>query len=185
MSKIYIFLAEGHEEIEALTVVDLVRRAGLDIETVSITDSRTVTSSHKITITTDKLFSEIDCDDADMLVLPGGMPGTKNLEAYEPLMAKIDQFAAENKNIAAICAAPTVFGHRGLLKGKKACCYPGMEGDLNGAQVTYDSVTVDGNIITSRGMGCAIDFSLAIISKLIDAQTADKIAQMVVYGVTK
>jgi len=183
MSKAYIFLAEGHEEIEALTVVDLARRAGIDISTVSITDSRVVTSSHKVSIMTDYLFSEIDCNDADMLILPGGMPGTRNLEAYAPLMEQIDGFASSGRNIAAICAAPTVFGHRGLLQGKRACCYPGMESELLGAEVTLDTVAVDGNIITSRGMGCAIDFALAIITQLLDEETADRIAKAVVYGV--
>lgn len=181
MSKVFIFLADGHEEIEALTVVDLLRRAGIDITMVSISDSKTVTSSHKVTVIADKTFSEIDCTEADMLVLPGGMPGTKNLEAFAPLMEQIDEFAKTGRNISAICAAPTVFGHRGLLQGRKACCYPGMEGDLTGAEVSYDTVTVDDNIITSRGMGCAIDFSLAIIEKLIDKETADKIAKAVVY----
>lgn len=183
MGKVFIFLADGHEEIEALTVVDLARRAGIDIVTVSIKSERMVTGSHKIPIMADVCFDEIDCSEADMLILPGGMPGTKNLEAYEPLMAQIDAFAAAGKNISAICAAPTVFGHRGLLKGVKACCYPGMEGDLTGADVTFDTVAVDGNIITSRGMGCAIDFALAIIAKLIDSETADRIAKSVVYGV--
>ena len=181
MGKVFIFMADGHEEIEALTVVDLLRRAGIEIETVSITGQKNVTSSHKVTTVADKLFDEIDFSEADMLILPGGMPGTKNLEAYEPLMKEIDAFAAAGKNIAAICAAPTVFGKRGILKGKKACCYPGMENDLLEATVEYNSVSVDGNIITARGMGAAIDFSLAIIEKLLDKATADKLAKAVVY----
>lgn len=181
MGKVFIFLANGHEEIEALTVVDLLRRAGIDIETVSIEASREVTSSHKVRIIADKLFSEIDFDLADMLILPGGMPGTKNLEAFAPLMEKIDDFFAASKNISAICAAPTIFGKRGILKGKKACCYPGMEEDLIDAIVEYNSVSIDGNIITGRGMGAAIDFSLAIIEKLLDAAAAEKIAKAIVY----
>ena len=182
MSKVYIFLAEGHEEIEALTVVDLLRRAGIDIEMISITGNRQVTGSHGITTTADKLFEEIDCDAAQMLVLPGGMPGTRNLEAHEELMKNIDAFAASSdKCIAAICAAPTVFGHRNLLNGKKACCYPGMEDQLLGANVSYDKVSVDGNIITSRGLGTAIEFALAIIEKLDSAQKAEQIGKAVVY----
>lgn len=182
MSKVLVFLAQGFEEIEGLTVVDLGRRAGLDVKTVSITGEKVVTGARGIPVVADVLFENADIDSADMLVLPGGMPGTKNLEAYEPLMAKVDAFAAANKYIAAICAAPTVFGHRGLLNGKNACCYPGMEGDLVGAKANENTVNIDGKIITSRGLGTAIDFSLAIISELIDQATADKIGASVVYG---
>jgi len=182
MSKAYIFLADGHEEIEALTVVDLCRRAGIEIVTVSITGNEMVTSSHKVTYRADILFENADFSDADITILPGGMPGTLNLEKYEPLMKLIDERVSEGQNIAAICAAPTVFGRRGILKGRKACCYPGMENDLLGADVNFDSVNVDGNIITSRGMGTAIDFGLAIIEKITDKETADKIAEAIVYG---
>ena len=119
---------------------------------------------------------------AAMLVIPGGNPGFKNLGAFEPLMKKVDEFVANDKYVAAICAAPTVFGHRGLLKDKNACCYPGMEGDLVGAKANENTVNIDGKIITSRGLGTAIDFSLAIISELIDQATADKIGASVVYG---
>lgn len=181
MSKVYIFLAEGHEEIEALTVVDLLRRSGIDIETVSVTGNLKVTGSHRITTVADRLFEDIDCNDADMLVIPGGMPGTKNIEANEALMKNFDAFAASGRYIAAICAAPTVFGHRNLLTGKKACCYPGMEDGLLGAKVSYDNVCVDGNIITSRGLGTAIDFSLKIIEILTDAQKAQQTGKAVVY----
>lgn len=178
---VYIFLADGHEEIEALTVVDLLRRVGIEIETVSISGKKEVTSSHNITIIADRLFEEINCDEADMLVLPGGMPGTKNLEAFEPLMKAVDDFAAAKRNISAICAAPTILGKRGILEGKNACCFPDMEGDLKGANVLYDKAVVDGNIITARGMGATIDFGLAIIEKLKDKETADMIAKKVVY----
>ena len=181
MSKVLIFLAESHEEIEALTVVDLLRRAKIDIETVSITGNRQVTGSHGITTTADKLFEEVDFTQADMLVLPGGMPGTLNLEAYGPLMDQVKAFNAAAKYIAAICAAPTVFGRAGLLKGKKACCYPDMEGDLLEAQVSYDPVSVDGNIITSRGMGTAIEFGLTIIETFQGSQAADAMAAKIVY----
>ena len=182
MGKVLIFLADGHEEIEALTVVDLLRRAGIEIETVSITGKREVTSSHKVTIIADKLLDEVDFDKADMLVLPGGMPGTLNLEACEPLMKQVRAFNEKGKYIAAICAAPTVFGRAGLLKGKKACCYPDMEGDLKGAKVSYDHVCVDGNVITSRGMGTAIEFGLAIIEKFQGKDAADSMATKVVFG---
>lgn len=179
---VYLFLADGHEEIEALTVVDLLRRAGVEIETVSITGNKKVVGSHGIAHMADKLFDEADFDVAKMLVLPGGMPGTKNLEAYEPLMSKVDEFAQSGKYIAAICAAPTIFGHRGLLKGKEACCYPNMDNQLEGAKVKFNPVCHDGNIITSRGLGTAIEFALEIISTLSDAATAQKIASSVVFS---
>ena len=178
---VYLFLAEGHEEIEALTVVDLLRRAGLEIETVSITGLSQVPGSHKIVTMADRHISDIDFNKADMLVLPGGMPGTLNLEMCAPLMEAVDSFAKNGKWIAAICAAPTVFGRRGLLEGKVACCYPDMEKDLRGAKVSYDNVCVDGNIITSRGMGTAIDFALTIISKLKDEKAATELAKKIVY----
>ncbi len=181
MSKVLIFLAEGHEEIEALTVVDLLRRAKIDIDTVSITGQRQVTGSHGITSTADKLFEEADFEEADMLVLPGGMPGTLNLEAYEPLMNQVRAFNAADKYIAAICAAPTVFGRAGLLEGKKACCYPDMEGDLLGADVSYDPVSVAGKTITSRGMGTAIEFGLTIIETFQGKEAADAMAAKIVY----
>ncbi len=181
MSKVLIFLAEGHEEIEALTVVDLLRRAKIDIDTVSITGNRQVTGSHGITTTADKLIEEADFASADMLVLPGGMPGTLNLEACQLLMEQVHAFNDAGKYIAAICAAPTVFGRAGLLKGKKACCYPDMEGDLLEAEVSYDDVNVAGNVITSRGMGTAIEFGLTIIEVFQGKEAADAMAAKIVY----
>ena len=181
MSKVFIFMAEGHEEIEALTVVDLLRRAGIDIEMVSITGNKRVPGSHGIISVSDKLIEQVDLDSADMLVLPGGMPGTLNLELCQPLMDAIHSFNGQGKHIAAICAAPTVFGKAGLLEGKVATCYPGMEADLVGAKVSTDKVCHDGNIITSRGLGTAIEFALEIIKTLDSQDKADKIATSVVY----
>ncbi len=181
MSRVLVFLAEGFEEIEGLTVVDLCRRAGIETETVSITDKPSVVGSHGIEIGADTTLSAADFAAADMIVLPGGMPGTKNLEACEPLMAKVDEFIATGKKVSAICAAPTILGHRGHLKGLKAGCFPGKEDQLTGADVSFDKVSVAGNIITSRGLGTAIEFALAIIESLTDKSTADKIGQSVVY----
>ena len=181
MKNVLIFLADGFEEIEGLTVVDLLRRAGTDITTVSITDNAKVIGSHKIALETDTTIGAVNFGEADMIVLPGGMPGTKNLEACELLMKHVDEYAVSGKKVAAICAAPTILGHRGHLDGKKACCYPGMEGDLTGAKVSYDEVSVDGNIITSRGLGTAIPFALAIIEALTDKSTADRIGKSIVY----
>lgn len=181
MKNIGIFFAEGYEEIEALTVVDLCRRAGINIQMVSVTGERKVTGSHKIAVEMDMLFEEVDFDKLDMIVLPGGMPGTLNLEAHADLMARVDEFDKAGKYIAAICAAPSILGHKGLLKGRKACSYPGFEKDLEGAEVVFDNVAVSDHVITSRGMGCAIDFSLAIISKLCSEAEADKLAKAIIY----
>lgn len=182
MSRIAVFFANGFEEIEALTVVDLCRRAGIDTEMVSATGQRQVTGAHKIIITADKLFEEVNFDALDMIVLPGGMPGTKNLEAHPGLMEQLDRFYAEGKYVSAICAAPSVLGHRGILKGRRACCYPGFEEHLDGAEVSFDNVCVSGNVITSRGMGTAISFALAIIGSLIGQQEASDLAASIVYG---
>lgn len=180
---VYIFLADGFEEIEALTVVDMLRRAGIEIKTASVKAETDVMGSHSIPVRADITLEDVEWDSADMLVFPGGMPGTRNLSECDELMKRLDERAAKNGDIAAICAAPALlFGDRGLLKGKKAICYPGMEDHLNGADVTYDTAVTDGNIITSRGLGTAIDFALAIITKLISGEKASEIAKSVVYG---
>ena len=178
---IAVFFANGYEEIEALTVVDLTRRAGIETWMVSITDEKTVTGSHGITVSMDRTLSEVNFEEVDMIVLPGGMPGTLNLEACEPLMEKVKEFDADGKYISAICAAPTVFGHLGLLKGKKACCYPSMEDGLVGAEVTFETTAVADHILTSRGMGTAIDFGLQIIARFQGQDAADEMAAKIVY----
>lgn len=178
---IAVFFANGYEEIEALTVVDLTRRAGIETWMVSITDEKTVTGSHGITVSMDRTLSEVNFEEVDMIVLPGGMPGTLNLEACEPLMEKVKEFDANGKYISAICAAPTVFGHLGLLKGKKACCYPSMEDGLVGAEVTFETTAVADHILTSRGMGTAIDFGLQIIARFQGQDAADEMAAKIVY----
>ena len=174
-------MAEGHEEIEALTVVDLLRRAGIEIEMISITGNKKVPGSHGITTVCDKYLENADFESADMLVLPGGMPGTLNLELCEPLMEQIHGFNAAKKGLAAICAAPTVFGKAGILEGKKATCYPGMEKDLVGANVSTDEVCHDGHIITSRGLGTAIPFALEIVKTFKGEAAAEQLAKAVVY----
>jgi len=181
MKKLAIFFAEGYEEIEALTVVDICRRCGLTIDMVSVTDSKTVRSAHDIDVCMDMTFDEVDFDSYDMLVLPGGGNGTKNLEAFEPLMKKVDAFFAADKYVAAICAAPSIFGHRGILKGKQACCYPGFESHLEGAEVTAGPVEVAGKVITSRGMGTSIPFALAIVGELCGKDVAEEMAKTIIY----
>lgn len=187
MSKITIFLAKGFEEIEALTVVDLCRRAGIEITMAAVTkdicigNDICVTGSHGISVKADIELSEVDFENMDMLVLPGGMPGTKNLEACEVLMEKLDAFYQTGKRVAAICAAPSIFGHRGYLNGRNACCYPGFEGELAGATVSENAVEVSGHVITSRGLGTAVPFALAIVECFCGKECAETLAKSVIY----
>ena len=181
MNKIAIFFGKGYEEIEALAVVDICRRCGLTIDMVSITDKREVEGSHGIVVSMDKIFSEVNFDEYDMLVLPGGGEGTKNLEAHGALMAQVDAFYAAGKYIAAICAAPSIFGHRGILRGRKACCYPSFESHLEGAEVTNGPVEVSENVITSRGMGTSIPFGLAIAAVFCGQDKAEEMAKTIVF----
>ena len=182
MKQIAIFFAEGYEEIEALTVVDICRRCGLTIDMVSITEDKTVKGAHDIEVQMDKTFAEVDFDAYDMLVLPGGGNGTKNLEAFEPLMKQVDAFYAADKYVAAICAAPSIFGHRGMLKGKRACSYPSFESHLEGAEVTAGPVEIAENVITSRGMGTSIPFALAIVRVFCGQNAAEEMAKTIIYG---
>lgn len=182
MSKVYIFLADGFEEVEGLTVVDLLRRAGIGIETVSIKDSREVESSHGISLLADRVFKDTDFSDADILVLPGGMPGTLHLKEYKPLTDLLQSFYNKGGKVAAICAAPSVFGALGFLRGRRATSYPSFLDKLEGAEISLDSVVVDGNVTTSRGMGTAIDFGLCLIGQLEGKEKADEIAESIVYS---
>ena len=181
MKKAGVFFATGYEEIEALTVVDLLRRAQVETVCVSIDNQKSVKGSHDISVEMDMGIDELDFDSLDIIVCPGGMPGTKNLEACKVLTDKIMGFYNSDKLIAAICAAPMIFGHMGILNNKKACIYPGMEEELSGAEVVFDSVVKVENVITSRGMGTAIDFGLEIIAALTDKDTADDLAGKIVY----
>ena len=179
--QVCVFLADGFEEIEGLTVVDLLRRAGIEVTTVSITDSKTIHGAHGIDVLADKLFEEADFEKQDMLVLPGGMPGTLNLGAHEGVKEELEKAFLSGKFLAAICAAPSVLGKYGFLKGKRATSYPGFEEQLVGAECVLEPVVVDGKVITSRGMGTAIPFSLALIGQLLDADTAVKIGKAIIY----
>lgn len=174
-------MADGCEEIEGLTVVDIVRRAGIDITTISISDKKEVAGAHGITFLTDAKKDEVDFSTLEGIVLPGGMPGTINLGADETVDKVIREFAAGGKLVAAICAAPSVLGQAGLLNGKHATSYPGFEPKLTGAVTSEDPVVQDGNVITSRGMGTAIAFALEIVSYFTDKKTADKLAESIIY----
>ena len=183
MKKIALFLAEGFEEIEALTVVDLARRARLEIQTVSISEEKEVPGSHGILVTADEVIGNIDFEELDMIVLPGGLPGTDNLENCTLLQEKIRYFLQTGRQVAAICAAPRIFGHLGVLEGKQAVCYPTMEGELKGAQIPDTTTAVSGNLITARGMGCAIDFGLKIVEHYAGKDKARELEEQIVYGI--
>ena len=179
--EVCVFLADGFEEIEGLTVVDLLRRVGVEVTTISITGSHTIHGAHGIDVQADKLFEEMNYEEQDMLVLPGGMPGTLNLGEHKGLEALLRKFYGEEKYIAAISAAPSVFGKYGFLEGRKATSYPGFEEQLVGANVVKDDVAVDDFVITSRGMGTAIEFSLTLIEKLLDKETAQNLGESIIY----
>lgn len=183
MSKIGIFMADGCEEIEGLTVVDVLRRAQIEITMISITGKKEVTSSHQVTFMADALSKEVDYAKLDGIVLPGGMPGTLNLGADATVNDVILEFAKAGKLVSAICAAPSVLGAAGLLEGKQATCYPGFEEKLVGAVITEKEVVVDGNIITSRGMGTAIPFALEIVRYLKGDAAAEEIRKAIIYRV--
>lgn len=182
MVKGYVFFAEGFEEVEALTVVDLMRRAEIKVDMVSITGERTVTGAHGIAVKMDALLEEIAIEEAEALILPGGMPGTRNLQKCEPLVSSLVAANKEGKLICAICAAPLVLGQNQILAEKKACCYPGFEEELLQADVSYEPVCHDGNVITSRGMGTAIAFASEIIATLMDAEKAKAIEKGILYS---
>lgn len=181
MKKIFVHFADGFEEIEALAPVDILRRAGCEVTMVSVMGRKEVSSSRGVKIIADKLFEEVNYAEADMLVLPGGMPGSKNLDEHRELKAKIQEANKDGKWLAAICAAPMVLGHLGILKGKKATCYPGNEPDLIGATHTGASVEKDGKIITAKGAGVSVKFGLALVEALAGKEKADEIkAKMMV-----
>ena len=178
-------MADGFEEIEGLTVVDILRRAGVDIDMVSISGRLEVNGSHGIVIKADKIIADIDQEDYNMLVLPGGKVGTENLEKCEKLIDMIGSFYGAGKYIAAICAAPSIFAHRGFLMGRKATSHPSFESHLEegGAIVTHAPVEIDSGIITGQGMGASIEFELAITSIMSGREKADSIAEAIVYKV--
>ncbi|MDR0745048.1 MAG: DJ-1/PfpI family protein [Mediterranea sp.] len=166
MGTICVFFADGFEEIEAFTSVDVLKRAGLNVEMVTVTDDKVVMGAHDIRVICDSYFQDCDFGDVDLLLLPGGMPGAATLSEHEGLNRLVFDFVKEGKPVAAICAAPMALGKRGLLKGKKVTCYPGFEQYLEGAECTGAQVEKDGHIITGRGPGAAMDFALAIVELL-------------------
>ena len=173
MNKVYVFLADGFETVEALAPVDVMRRAGLDVVTVSIMGRKEVLSAQNVIVSADELYENVSFCNADALVLPGGGVGTDNLSAHEPFRALLVDACSRGVLVAAICAAPMVLGRIGILKGKKATCYPGCEGDLFGAEYTAAHVEQDGNIITACGPGASFDFGFAIVNRFCGAGVVD------------
>ncbi len=182
MAEAYVFLADGFEEIEGLTVVDLLRRAGIETQMVSVMEGTAITGSHGIRLEADLTFDTVDADTAQLFVLPGGMPGTKYLAAHEGLGVLLKKQMKAGKRIAAICAAPSVLGGLGILNGRTATSYPGFEEQMTGATVTTNPVEISGNVTTSRGMGTAIPFALALVAQMRDQKTADQLAASIIYG---
>lgn len=173
---VYVFLAEGFEEVEALTPVDMLRRCELDVKTVGVGGCN-ITGSHGITVKTDISDKDLILDDSvDMIVLPGGMPGTLNLEKSAVVQNSIDFCFNNKKYIAAICAAPSILGHRGLLGGQSAVCFKGFESQLSGARIADEKVCVSDNFITSKGPGTALDFSLKLVEILISKERSAVLA---------
>lgn len=172
MSKVFAFVADGLEEVECLAVVDVLRRSGVDTELVSVMGRKDITGAHGIHFQADVLFEEVNTDEADVLFLPGGMPGTSNLKAHEGLSE-------------AICAAPSILGEMDLLKGRTATCYPGFEDMLHGASHTLQGVVTDGNITTARGLGYALDLGLELVRLLLGSQHAAGLRAAIQYNQAK
>ncbi len=183
MMKTAMILAPGFEEVEALTAVDLLRRAGIEVELLSLDGSEAVTGSHGITVQADGAFPSRDLNELDGLILPGGMPGATNLAQSEALLDALRRFSAAGKLTAAICAAPTVLAKAGLLAGKRVCCYPSREAELAeaGALVSREPSVRDGTIVTSRGMGTAVDFGLHLVEYFQGEEKARELARAIVW----
>lgn len=181
MAKIGVFLADGFEEIEALAVVDLLRRAEVDTTMVAVSDTIEIIGGHGIVVTADKVIEEISFEDADLLFLPGGTMGVKNLGKSEELCNKLVEFYEKGKMVAAICAAPTLLHKLGILNGKNATCYRSLAGELTEATYVDANVVVDGNVITSQGFGTSVDMGLALIEYFKGREEAKRIQYEVMY----
>lgn len=179
---VYVFLADGFEEIEALAPVDVLRRGEVDVKTVGV-GGKKITGSHNIAVSCDITLDEVSLDDLDGIILPGGLPGTTNLEVNDEVSKLIDYAATKGKIIGAICAAPMILGHKGLLRGKNAVCFKGFEKELAGAHVLDRPAVRDGNIVTAWGAGGAMDFALLYLATITeDDEFAKKMARNMRYG---
>jgi len=172
---IYLFLADGFEEIEAIAPLDMLRRAGQEVRTVGVT-GKVATGAHNVPVTCDMVLGDAAfSDDLDAVILPGGMPGTRHLDASDDVRSLVSACNEHGRLVCAICAAPSVLGHLGILEGKEATCFPGFEGELKGAALSKDPVAEDGNVITSRGAGTALLFGEAICARFVGADRAHQI----------
>ncbi len=178
---VYVLLADGFEEIEALAFVDILRRAGIETQTVSVQNGKTVTGAHGIMILPDLPLKKIDPEKMDAIVLPGGMPGAQHLKDSQEVAALLHSAHQQQKLIGAICAAPMVLGGLGLLNGRQAVCFPGYESALAGATICNDPVVEDGNIITSKGPGTTAAFASAFVRRFCDVATAEAIISSMQY----
>jgi 4-methyl-5(b-hydroxyethyl)-thiazole monophosphate biosynthesis len=178
--KALVFLADGFEEVEAITPIDYLRRAGVELTTVSISGNRTVTGSHRVPVIADKILAEIG-GVYDALLLPGGMPGAANLAASADVGKRLKEQAASGRIVAAICASPAlVLAPLGLISGRRFTCYPGMEKETSGGKWSEDRVVIDGNIVTSRGAGTAADWAITLIGLLLSPADGEKLAKSIV-----
>lgn len=181
MAKVYEFLADGFEEVEALAPVDVLRRGGIDVKTVSTTGTDHATSAHGVAIRADLLIEQADLSDADLLLLPGGMPGAQNLLEHSGVTDALQAHAAKGRLIGAICAAPMVLGRLGLLRGHRATCYPGFESQLEGAEYTAQLVTRDGQFVTGEGPAASLEYAYTLLSILRDNATTQAIREGMMY----
>lgn len=182
MNMVHIFLADGFEEIEAFTVIDVLRRCGIDLHTVSVTGKRLVVGAHGISTMVDGLFRQSAVQESNGIILPGGMPGTRNLMVCDCLCKSLRNHVEKGRLTAAICAAPSILGRLGLLDGRSATCYPGFEKELNGALCSSAQVVEDHHIITGRGPGAALPFAFAIAARFVDKATVDKVKKDMLYS---
>ncbi len=181
MKKAVMLFAEGYEEVEALMTADILMRGGVDLKLVSITEAIQVTGSHGITVSMDKTLAQVSMEEQDAIILPGGMLGTKNLGASDRVTKALKKMNEAGKIVAAICAAPSVLGACGILEGKKATCYPGFEDQLTGAEFVDEMAVIDGNVITSRGLGTSMEFGFALLQQLVSREKAEEIRQQIVF----
>lgn len=174
--KAYVFFADGFEEIEALSTVDVLRRSGVDVEMISVTPNEIVKGAHEVEVLCDKNIESCDFSDADLLLLPGGMPGASTLGGCKYLCTSLINAVENGILVAAICAAPMVLGKLGLLKGRKATCYPGFEHFLDGAECTGADVVKDGNVITGKGPGLSLPFAFTVATAMVGEEKAKEVA---------
>lgn len=181
MKKVVMLFAEGFEEVEALMTVDLLMRGGVDVKLASITKEMEVAGSHGIRIGMDVTMDQVDFGEQDAVLIPGGMPGTLNLGNSPEVTRVLTEMHEAGKIVGAICAAPSVLGQCGILEGKKATCYPGFEDKLTGAEFTDEKAVIDGNVVTSRGLGTSMEFGFSVLELLVSKEKAEEIRKQIVF----